>query len=67
MDKGTYYIQNIDFAKKMVDDYMETSTYFKKRNLEQQYEHCFQNAKNWMGIYQQWIDLARAEKCYIVD
>lgn len=66
-DRGLYFIRNIDFARKQAEEYLDSVMYFAKKSNDQAYEYCISNASEWFGIKQTWVDLARNEKCYIVD
>lgn len=67
IDRGLYFMHNIDFAKKTAEDYLESAMFFAKRSNDQEYEYCIARASEWFGITQTWRDLAGKEKCYIVD
>lgn len=67
MDRGLYFMKNIDFARKTAEDYLESAMFFAKRSNDQEYEYCIARASEWFGITQTWRDLAGNEKCYIVD
>lgn len=67
VDRLVYYVARYDFAKKCMQDCINNTYEFGKHEMKENFIKSLANCKLWDGICDTWINLARREKCYVVD
>lgn len=66
-DRLVHYVNRYDFAKQCLKDDVDTAWKFARMGQKENFYNAIARSRLWDGMCETYLDLARGEKCYVVD